>query len=45
VLSRLLPDWTADELAAFAAQLARFNADVNANRGNVALTTIGTESR
>jgi DNA-binding MarR family transcriptional regulator len=45
VLARLLPDWTEDELTAFAAQLHRFNHDVTSNRSAVALTTTGTESR
>ncbi|MCA1713128.1 MAG: MarR family transcriptional regulator [Actinobacteria bacterium] len=32
VLARLLPDWTDAELRHFAAQMARFNDDVNAHR-------------
>lgn len=49
VLARLLPDWTDDELTAFAAQLHRFNHDVTTNRpaiaGHTALTSTGTDSR
>lgn len=49
VLTRLLPDWSDDELAAFAAQLHRFNHDVTSNRSalreQLTLTTTGTGSR
>jgi DNA-binding MarR family transcriptional regulator len=49
VLARLLPDWSEDELEAFAAQLHRFNHDVTSNRsalpGQTALTSTGTDSR
>jgi DNA-binding MarR family transcriptional regulator len=45
VLTRLLPDWSDDELAAFAAQLRRFNDDVTTNRSAVSLASPGTEPR
>jgi DNA-binding MarR family transcriptional regulator len=44
VLGRLLPDWTEKELAAFAAQLHRFNADVTNNRHAILLARIGTDT-
>ena len=44
-LTRLLPDWDDAELEAFAAQLARFNADVTRNRPTASLATTGTEPR
>ena len=34
VLARILPDWSADELRAFAAQLARFNRAVTSRRSD-----------
>jgi DNA-binding MarR family transcriptional regulator len=43
VLGRLLPDWTEKELAAFAAQLHRFNADVTTNRQAILLAATGTD--
>lgn len=45
VLTRLLPDWTEDELHDLAAQLARFNSDVTGNRASITLATAGTETR
>lgn len=49
VLTRLLPDWTDDDLAAFAAQLHRFNGDVTSNRSALRLETTlastGTDAR
>ena len=44
VLRRLLPDWDAAELRAFADQLGRFNNDITLNRSAVLLATAGTES-
>ncbi|MEO6203893.1 MAG: MarR family winged helix-turn-helix transcriptional regulator [Mycobacteriales bacterium] len=35
VLSRLLPEWSEDDLRAFAQQLSRFNTDVTTNRPHV----------
>jgi hypothetical protein len=45
VLSRLLPDWTAEEMDAFAAQLRRFNNDVTTNRHAAVLAAIGSDAR
>lgn len=45
VLTRLLPDWTENELRVLAAQLTRFNRDVTGNRASITLASAGTESR
>jgi DNA-binding MarR family transcriptional regulator len=47
VLARLLPDWSDEELVAFAGQLRRFNSDVTNNRSAATLAgaTTGTEPR
>jgi DNA-binding MarR family transcriptional regulator len=44
VLSRLLPDWTEEQLDAFAAQLHRFNTDVTANRQAIVLAATGSDN-
>lgn len=44
VLRRLLPDWTEKELAAFAAQLHRFNTDVTTNRQAIVLAATGSDN-
>lgn len=44
ILQRLLPEWDAGDLRAFAAQLARFNHDITHNRSAVLPATAGTES-
>jgi DNA-binding MarR family transcriptional regulator len=45
VLTRLLPDWTDDELEGFAAQLHRFNNDVTNNRQAIVLAATGSDPR
>ncbi|MDT7538681.1 MAG: hypothetical protein QOI82_2266 [Actinomycetota bacterium] len=44
VLRRLLPDWTAAELDAFAVQLHRFNNDVTTNRQAAVLAPTGSDN-
>jgi DNA-binding MarR family transcriptional regulator len=45
VLTRLLPDWTDQDMDAFAAQLHRFNDDVTKNRHAAVLVAIGSDAR